>query len=89
MMFAQVVEGIYAYIMEAELLFLTKFKINPYELLNKISLLDLFTYIKLLERKISKENESINKNDLTKSLVALRDILIFMTMGKDGLRMRN
>ena len=66
-----------------------KFKINPYELLNKISLLDLFTYIKLLERKISKENDSINKNDLTKSLVALRDILIFMTMGKDGLRMRN
>jgi hypothetical protein len=79
----------YAYIIEAELLFLLKFKINPYELLQKISLLDLFTYIKLLETKIKKEHDSINKNDITKSLVALRDILIFMTMGKDGLRMRN
>lgn len=53
-----------------------------------ITLLDLVTYMKLLEDKIKKENDSIHKKDFEKALVSLRDILIFMTMGKDGLRMR-
>lgn len=78
----------YQYIIEAEFLFLQKFKLNPFDLMNKISLLDLFSYIGILEQKIKKENDSIQKKDFEKAIISLRDILIFMTMGKDGLRMK-
>ena len=78
----------YKYIMEAEFIFLQKFKLNPFSMMRDMTLLDLVTYLKLLDEKIKKEQDSINKKDMEKALVQLRDILIFMTMGKDGLRMK-
>ena len=72
--------------MEAEFLFLQKFKLNPFDIMNKITILDLVYYINELEKKIKKERDSIQKKDLEKALIQLRDILIFITMGKDGLR---
>ena len=57
-------------------------------MMRDMTLLDLVTYLKLLDEKIKKEQDSINKKDMEKALVQLRDILIFMTMGKDGLRMK-
>lgn len=78
----------YKYIIEAEFIFLQKFKLNPFSMMRDMTLLDLVTYLKLLDEKIKKEQDSINKKDMEKALVQLRDILIFMTMGKDGLRMK-
>lgn len=88
MMFGEVAAMMYKYIIEAEFLFLQKFKLNPFDIMRQISLLDLVTYIKLLEEKIKKEQDSIQKKDFEKALISLRDILIFMTMGKEGLRMK-
>lgn len=56
--------------------------------MERMSLFDLFSYMKILETKFKKEKDSISKNDFMKSLVALRDILNFMTMGKEGIRMK-
>ena len=78
----------YTYIIEAEFIFLQKFKLHPFSMMRDMTLLDLVTYLKLLDEKIKKEQDSINKKDMEKALVQLRDILIFMTMGKDGLRMK-
>ena len=78
----------YKYIIEAEFIFLQKFKLNPFSMMRDMTLIDLVTYLKLLDEKIKKEQDSINKKDMEKALVQLRDILIFMTMGKDGLRMK-
>ena len=78
----------YRYIIEAEFLFLQKFKMNPFEIMKDITLTDLVSYMQLLEKRIKKEDDSIQKKDFEKALVSLRDILIFMTMGKDGLRMK-
>ncbi len=88
MMTGEVALLMYQYIIEAEFLFLQKFKLNPFEIMNKITLTDLVSYIGILDKKIKKENDSIQKKDFEKALVSLRDILIFMTMGKDGLRMK-
>lgn len=88
MIFSQVVESNYAYIIEAEMLIFMRFKINPFDITNKITLLDLYSYMNILETKIKKEQDSISKKDLTKAFVALRDILIFITMGKEGFRFR-
>lgn len=88
MMFGEIALLMYKYIIEAEFLFLQKFKLNPFDLMNKITLTDLVSYIGILDKKIKKENDSIQKKDFEKALISLRDILIFMTMGKDGLRMK-
>ena len=88
MMFEEVCAIMYKYIMQAEFLFLQKFKLNPFELMKDITTLDLISYIKLLEEKIKKEEDSIQKKDFEKALIQLRDILIFMTLGKEGLRMK-
>lgn len=65
-----------------------KFKLNPFDIMNKISLLDLFSYMKILEAKFKKEHDSINKKDMMKAFIGLRDLLMFITMGKDGLRFK-
>lgn len=70
------------------MLLLMKFKLNPFDIMNKITLTDLFSYMKNLENKLKKEHDSINKDDLTKSLISLRDILMFITLGKDGVRLK-
>lgn len=49
---------------------------------------DLVAYLKILEQKIKRENDSIQKKDFEKALISLRDILIYITMGKEGLRTR-
>jgi len=49
MMFGEIALITYQYIIEAEFLFLQKFKLNPFDLMNKMSLLDLFSYIGILE----------------------------------------
>ena len=36
---------IYGYIVKAELVFLRMYKVNPFEIMNHISLLDLNTYM--------------------------------------------
>ena len=59
MMFEEVCAIMYKYIMQAEFLFLQKFKLNPFELMKDITTLDLISYIKLLEEKIKKEEDSI------------------------------
>lgn len=78
----------YRYIIEAEFLFLQKFKMDPFTIMGEITLTDLVSYMGILEKKIKEENDSIQKKDFEKALVSLRDILIFMTMGKDGLRLK-
>lgn len=59
MMFEEVCAIMYKYVMQAEFLFLQKFKLNPFELMKDITMLDLISYIKLLEEKIKKEEDSI------------------------------
>lgn len=88
MMLGEISLLMYKYIIEAEFLFLQKFKLNPFDLMNKITVTDLVSYIGILDKKMQKENDSIQKKDFEKALISLRDILIFMTMGKDGLRMK-
>ena len=88
MMFGEVAIVLYKYIIEAEFLFLQKFKLNPFDIMNKITITDLVSYLGILEKKIKRENDSIQKKDFEKALVSLRDILIFITMGKEGLRMK-
>lgn len=59
MMLGEVSALMYRYIIEAEFLFLQKFKMNPFEVMKDITLTDLVSYMHLLEQKIKKEDDSI------------------------------
>jgi hypothetical protein len=67
--------------MEVELVFLMKYKLNPFDLLGNITLLDLESYMARIEYKIKEEEKEQEKQKgLGKSLAAIRDILNAMNL---------
>ena len=67
--------------MEVELVFLMKYKMNPFDLLGNITLLDLESYMGRIEQKIKEEEKQQEKQKgLGKSLAAIRDILNSMNI---------
>lgn len=81
MIFDAVARGMYNQIIEIELQFLMRYKLNPFELFSNMTLLDLETYMTRLSMKIEEEEKDKSKqNNFAKSLVALRDLLNYMTL---------
>lgn len=75
---------VYKYLIEIEMMFLTRYKINPFEIERHMTMLDMQFFMQTLEKKVEEENEARKKagsgQSLWKSLTAIRDILNFMTM---------
>lgn len=71
----------YRYLVEVEMMLLMRYKLDPFLMERSLSIRDLQFYIKTLTYKIEEEQKA-NKsgNKLMKSLVAIRDILNFMTL---------
>ena len=81
MIFDAVARGMYNQIIEIELQFLMRYKLNPFELFSNMTLLDLESYMARLSMKIEEEEKDKSKqNNFAKSLVALRDLLNYMTL---------
>ena len=58
-----------------------RYKLNPFELFSNMSLLDSESYMTRLSMKIEEEEKDKSKqNNFAKSLVALRDLLNYMTL---------
>ena len=69
---------LYGYILKAEMLFLRYYKVNPWEVMKDISLIDLQVYIKQIEKDQKKEQESFKKKDLMTALKKINEILNFI-----------
>lgn len=69
---------LYGYILKAEMLFLRYYKVNPWEVMKDISLIDLQVYIKQIEKEEKKEQESFKKKDLMTALKKINEILNFI-----------
>ena len=67
--------------MEVELVFLTKYKIDPFQQFSHMTLLDFEGYMQRIEYQIKENEKKHDGKDLGKSLVALRDLLNYMTLG--------
>lgn len=81
MIFEAVSKGMYNRIIEIELQFLMRYKLNPFELFSNMTLLDLESYMTRLSMKLEEEEKDKSKqSNFAKSLVALRDLLNYMTM---------
>ena len=77
-MFKERSQMLYGYILKAEMLFLRYYKVNPWEVMKDISLIDLQVYIKQIEKEEKKEQESFKKKDLMTALKKINEILNFI-----------
>lgn len=77
-MYHDICQSLYGYIMEVEMFFLTHYKLNPFEVLRNLTLLDLDIYMKKIEKIESQQQESIKKADIMKSLYQINQILSMM-----------
>ena len=68
----------YNYIMEAEIVFLRYYKIDPVFLMHHMPLIDLQIYIKNIQKKIEKEKHTYQNKDIMKALKAVCDYLNFV-----------
>ena len=81
MIFKELAKSTYNYIIEIELVFLRRYKIDPFQLFSKMTLLDFESYIARIEGQIKEEEKRKDSKDFGKSLIAIRDILNYMTLG--------
>ncbi len=77
-MFKEISFSLYGVILNAEVLFLRYYKVNPFEIMKDISLLDLQTYIKKIEDEEKKESKKINKKDFITALKQISELLNYM-----------
>lgn len=78
MMYKEMAEMIYYYIIKAEMVFLRLYKVNPLEIMRGMSLLDLNTYMTMIEKEEKKEHESMKKSKVMECLKGISDYLNVM-----------
>lgn len=83
MMFREASIMMYRYIVEIEVLFLMRFKMDPFDLMRHLTLMELQQYIQIMEARFKEDKKNISSKKLTKQLLALRDILNLMFWEKD------
>ena len=83
MMFESYSQSIYKYIIDVEFMLLNEYKIDPIHFISHMSLLDLQMYVdRIVDRKkeeYEERSKAQSKDKFAKSLIAIRDILNFMT----------
>ena len=76
----------YQYIMNIEMLLFMKYKVQFFDQEKTMSLLDLQSFVQMLERR-NEEIEKNQKNDnFQKGLLQIRDILNYMTLHDTRIR---
>ena len=66
---------VYIYIMKAELIFLRIYKVDPFQIMEHLSILDLNTYIVAIEREEKKEHDIMKKSKIMQCLKGISDYL--------------
>lgn len=69
---------IYGYIVKAELVLLRMYKVNPFEIMKSISLLDLNTYMNAIQQEEKKQHDSMGKAKIMECLKGVSDYLNIM-----------
>lgn len=65
-------------------MFLRFYKIDPFTMLQNMTVIDLQSLVQGIESQNRKEKENKQGDKLMKSLVAIRDILNYMTLPERG-----
>ncbi len=77
-MFNDMAQMIYGYIIKAELALLRMYKVNPFEIMSHITLLDLNMYMNAIAQEEKKQRDSMNKTKIMDCLKGISDYLNLM-----------
>ena len=80
-MFIEVSKAMYRQILQLEVAFLMEYKIDPFQLFARLSMLDITSYVRAIEVKLEEQQKQKSKaggKDFGKCLMAIRDILNYM-----------
>ena len=83
MMMSEIDRQVYYYIIQIEVNLLMRYKINSFDLSDKMTVSDIQSYMEIIvknEEEQRKQND--NQKGLWKSLMGIRDILNFMSYNK-------
>ena len=69
---------IYVYIIKTELVFLRIYKVNPFEIMDNLSVLDLNTYMIAINEEEKKEHDDMKKSKIMQCLKGVSDYLNVM-----------
>ena len=72
----------YITIMNIEMMVWMRYKIDPFTMFKNVSLNDMLVYTQTLTNRLEEEQKNKPQDKLMTSLVAIRDILNYMTFSK-------
>ena len=72
----------YMSIINIEMMLWMRYKLDPFQFLRNLTLNDMLFYTKTLTNRLEDEQKNQSQDKLMKSLVAIRDILNYMTFSK-------
>ena len=76
----------YAFILELEVLLFMKYKVQVTEVEDKMTMLDFQSFVQILQSKNDELEKNQPKDNFTKQLVNLRDMLNYMTLHDTRIR---
>ncbi len=69
-------------IINIEMMIWMRYKMNPYDMIGDLTLQDTMFYVRTLTNRLEEEEKNHTQDKLMKSLIAIRDILNYMTFSK-------
>lgn len=81
-MMQQVNLQIYHYIIEMEILLVRRYKLNPFEFGEYLTVTDMQSYVDIITKKDEEERKKIDNKGMWTGLMGIRDILNFMSYKK-------
>ena len=83
MMMSEIDRQVYYYIIQIEVNLLMRYKINSFDLSDKMTVSDIQSYMEIIAKNEEEQrNQNDNQKGLWKSLMGIRDILNFISYNK-------
>ena len=83
MMMSEIDRQVYYYIIQIEVNLLMRYKINSFDLSDKMTVSDIQSYMEIIAKNEEEQRkQDDNQKGLWKSLMGIRDILNFMSYNK-------
>lgn len=77
-MFREISQQMYTYIINAEMVFLDIYSVDPWTILRHMSMIDLQVYMKRIEADWKKKNDNFKKKDVIEALKHINLVLTWM-----------
>ena len=77
-MFREISQQLYGYILNAEMILLDIYKVNPWQIVGEMPLVDFQLYMKKIENSWKKKKDNFKKKDMMEALKHINDVLTWI-----------